>query len=34
MDKLKEVLSQLSEDEKLELLNFIYSCEEGNEHSQ
>ena len=34
MDKLEELLPQLSEEAKLELLNFIYSCEEENEHSQ
>jgi hypothetical protein len=34
MDKLKELLSQLSDDEKLELLKFIYFCAEENEHSQ
>lgn len=34
MDKLKELLSQLSDEEKLELLKFIYSFGEENEHSQ
>lgn len=34
MDKLKELLPQLSEEEKLELLKFIYSCGEENEHNQ
>lgn len=34
MDKLKELLSQLSEEEKLELLKFIYFCAEDSEHNQ
>lgn len=34
MDKLKELLDQLSKEAKEELLEFIYFCEEENEHSQ
>lgn len=34
MDKLKELLNQLSIEEKEELLKFIYFCEEDNEHSR
>lgn len=34
MDKLKELLEQLSNEAKEELLKFIYSCEEENAHSQ
>lgn len=34
MDKLKEILAQLTDKDKLELLNFIYFCEEDNERNQ
>lgn len=34
MDKLKELLEQLSIEEKEKLLEFICSCEEGSGHNQ
>lgn len=34
MDKLKELLEQLTIEAKEELLEFIYFCAEENEHNQ